>query len=323
LQSKEDKRKHIINEVIETERAYVSFLSLLVQVRPIIAHPSSLFLPSFFVFVFVLLLFIYYLFIWSFFVFMPFGRPGVARPVTTLERSRTHCLVLLFFLFFFFFFKAYAKPLKELAKAGRGVIDVHSVRSIFSDVETIHFFNSQLLADLSAASASGSPLGDIFLRMVEMNHLAPHTRATPHVRALVRLAQGVVFVVGLCAGHRAEAVHVVHQQLWSRPAGVEEAAGQRDLSCLARGTYLQPQAPQEYFQLPVIALTPPLYAANEGPESGAVEEERSVVAAGDAHPTNTPLHPTAQGSHEKHVHTQHASRSTQHTARNTQHATRA
>lgn len=75
----EDKRKHIINEVIETERAYVSFLSLLVQ--------------------------------------------------------------------------AYAKPLKELAKAGRGVIDVHSVRSIFSDVETIHFFNSQLLADLSAASA--------------------------------------------------------------------------------------------------------------------------------------------------------------------------
>lgn len=87
----EDKRKHIINEVIETERAYVSFLSLLVQ--------------------------------------------------------------------------AYAKPLKELAKAGRGVLDVHSVRSIFSDVETIHFFNSQLLADLSAASASGSPLGDIFLRM--------------------------------------------------------------------------------------------------------------------------------------------------------------
>ena len=34
MQSKEDKRKHIINEVIETERAYVSFLSLLVQVRP-------------------------------------------------------------------------------------------------------------------------------------------------------------------------------------------------------------------------------------------------------------------------------------------------
>jgi hypothetical protein len=37
----EEKRKHIINEVIETERAYVSFLSLLVQV-----HFSLLRVPS-------------------------------------------------------------------------------------------------------------------------------------------------------------------------------------------------------------------------------------------------------------------------------------
>ncbi len=145
--------------------------------------------------------------------------------------------LLFIYLIFFSVLQAYAKPLKELAKAGRGVIDVHSARSIFSDVETIHFFNSQLLADLSAASASGSPLGDIFLRMV---YLAPPctTHRTTHAvhAALVRLAQGSWLLLAQCAGHRAEAVHVLHQQLWSRPAGVEEAAGQRDLSRLARGT---------------------------------------------------------------------------------------
>jgi hypothetical protein len=64
--------------------------------------------------------------------------------------------------------QVYAKPLKEFAKAGKEVIDVQSVRCIFSDVEMLLSFNSQLLADLTTATATDGPLGDIFLRVVSV-----------------------------------------------------------------------------------------------------------------------------------------------------------
>jgi hypothetical protein len=98
----EEKRKHIINEVIETERAYVSFLSLLVQVHfsllLLLRVPSlcaTLILRrSIFVFVLFLVFLFYLIFIYLF----SLSLSGASEPVLSCcsceTTAHSQCAVL-------------------------------------------------------------------------------------------------------------------------------------------------------------------------------------------------------------------------------------
>jgi phosphopantothenate synthetase len=63
----------------------------------------------------------------------------------------------------------FLNPLKEAAAKKKPIIEEHQIRALFSDIEIIHQFNKNLLADLEPIVEKWSPkqcLGKIFLKIV-------------------------------------------------------------------------------------------------------------------------------------------------------------